>query len=187
MSQYQPKKGEEGYVALRVTKKQGQAIEPKIELYHPQQVAGVLGLKGLEADIIYDPRTAAQKEQVAPANDTVKAAEPLTDADSYRARYKQLFHEDAPFNLNADEVKRIVERAELQLANLAKGVEPVEPETDEERIAREAREAQAKKDAENGLPTNKTEWFALFQQTFPDEATAYEDITVPKMREKLGK
>jgi hypothetical protein len=174
MSQYQPKPEEKDYVHINVTKKQGQAITPKVEIYHPVNVPAVMGLHGFEGEIVYDPRTAAQKAQVAPPNDTVKATEPLTDADSYRARYKQLFHEDAPFNLNADEVKRIVERAEAQLAYLAKGIEPVEPETDEQ-------------DAPDGLPTNKAGWFALFQQTFPGDATAYEDITVAVIREKLGK
>jgi hypothetical protein len=187
MSQYQPKKGEEAYVHLLVTKKGGQAIEPKTELYHPQQVAEVMKLAGFDAEILYDPRTADQKQQQAPANDTVKATESLSSADSYRARYRTLFHEEVPFNLTNDEVKRIVDMAETKLAEFLGGPKPVEPETDEQRITREAKEAQAKQDAADGLPTNKTEWFALFQQTFPDDATAYEDITVPKMREKLGK
>jgi hypothetical protein len=175
MSQYQPKTGEEAYVHLSVTHKGGQAIEPKIELYHPQQVAAVMGLQGFKADIVYDPRTADQKQQVAPANDTVKAAEPLTGADSYRARYKQLFHEEVPFNLTGDEVKIIVDRAEVHLAEAIKGIMPVEPEADRQ------------EEVDSELPTNKTEWFALFQKTFPDDTTAYADITVPVIREKLGK
>lgn len=180
---YQPKEDEKQYVHVLVSEKQGQPVSPaKVELYYPVNVAAVMGLKGFKGEIVYDPRTTTQKQQVAPPADTVKANEPLTDAASYRARYRTLFHEDAPFNLNADEVKRIVDRAESKMADLAKGVAPVEPEeTDEERAAREA------KDAADGLPTNKTEWYALFQKTFPDDATAYADITVPAIREKLGK
>lgn len=184
MSDYQPKDDEKDYVHIRVTKRNGQPVDPKVELYHPVNVPGVMSLTGFAGDIVYDPRTAAQKKQVAPPADTVKSDEPLTDAASYRARYRTLFHEDAPFNLNAGEVKIIVDRAEAQLANLAKGVEP---ETEDERIAREAKEAQAKLDAENGLPTDKTEWYALFQKEFPADATAYADITVKQIREKLGK
>ena len=186
MSQYQPSADEKQYVHVRVTKKQGQPIAPKIELYHPANIAGVLSLAGFEGDIVYDPRTAAQKQQVAPPADTVKADEPLTDSESYRARYRTLFHEDAAFNLGFDEVKRIVDRAETSLTNLAKGVEPA-AETDAERADREAKEAQAAKDAADGLPTNKKDWFALFQKEFPTDATAYDDITVQAIRAKLGK
>lgn len=173
MSQYQPKKGEEGYVAVRVTKKQGQAIEPKTELYHPQQVAGVLSLAGFAGDIIYDPRTADQKHQDAPASDTVKSTEPLTDTESYRARYRTLFHEDAPFNLNAEEVKRIVDRAETQLANLAKGVAPVDTDEDKGEVFK--------------APTDKAGWLALYRAAHPDDTTEDKDLTVNVIREKLGK
>jgi hypothetical protein len=187
----QPEKGLEAYVRVRVTEMQGQVLpEPKIEHYHPGVVASVLALKGLKGEIEYDPRTAAQKKQVAPANDTVKSAEPLADAASYRTRYRELFHEEAEFNLSADGIKRIVDRAEAKLAELTTGITPIDPEeveSEAERVAREAKEAQAKQDAEAGLPTNKKDWFALFQKEFPDDATAYDDITVTAIREKLGK
>lgn len=187
MSQYQPKKGEEAYVHLSVTEKGGKAIAPKIELYHPASVAGVMGLVGFKGEVVYDPRTADQKHQAAPANDTVKATEPLSSDESYRSRYRTLFHEDAPFNLTGEEVKAFVDMAEAKLAEFIGGAKPVPPETDEERIAREAKEAQAAKDAADGLPNTKTEWFALFQKEFPDDTTAYADITVPQIRTKLGK
>jgi hypothetical protein len=177
MSQYQPEKGTESYVHVRVTKKQGQALpEPKIELYQPAMVAGVLGLTGFVGDIIYDPRTAAQKHQAAPPADTVKAAEPLSDSDSYRARYRTLFHEDAPFNLTGDEVKVIVDRAEVQLANLVKGIDPVAVEVVQNEPATPSK-----------APTDKAGWYALFKQEFPDDTTEYKDITVDQIREKLDK
>lgn len=172
-SKYQPNAGEEQYVHVLVSEKQGQAITPKVELYYPVNVAAVMGLKGFKGDIVYDPRTAAQKEQAAPANDTVKASEPLTDADSYRARYKQLFHEDAPFNLTSDEVKRIVDRAEAHLAALPKGVEPVEPETDKEEVFK--------------TPTDKAGWLAAYRAAHPEDVTEDKDLTVAVIREKLGK
>lgn len=180
MSQYQPKKGEEGYVALRVTKKQGQAIEPKIELYQPAMVAGVLGLTGFVGDIVYDPRTAAQKHQAAPANDTVKATEPLSSDDSYRARYRTLFHEDAPFNLTSEEVKHFVDIAEAKLSELMGGPKPVAPEEVQANVAGDT--APAFK-----APTDKAGWYALFKQEFPDDTTEYKDITVDQIREKLDK
>lgn len=167
---YQPDPGTEDYVHILVSEKQGQSIAPKVELYHPANVGGVMGLQGFKGEIKHDPRTAAQKRQAAPAADTVKAPA-LDGPESYRARYAQLFREAAPFNLSSDELRVVVDRAESKLAEFAKGSPP----------AAEAENAAFK------APTDKAGWLALYRAAHPDDATEDKDLTVAYLREKLGK
>jgi hypothetical protein len=201
-SNYQPEKGLEEYIAVSVTERQGKPLpEPVTEHYHPAAWPAVSKLAGFKATVLYDPRTDAQKLADAPAG-TVKAAEILETPEQYRTRYKELFKEEAPFNMSADTLKITVDRAEAKLAggggegapDIAKvaqqlGVAPA----DIPAFIKAVQDAASKRDTpapdgdEDKLPTSKKEWFALYQKTFPDDATEYDDITEKAIREKLGK
>lgn len=182
-SKYQPEKGTEDYVHVRVTEKQGQKLaEPVIEQYHPNAYANVAKLAGFKGDVVHDPRTAAQKAAQQPA----AGEEQGQELEQYRQRYKEIFREEAPFNLDLATVKSIVERADLKLKTLANDLVGT-PATPGDATQGEGEQTGTEGTDLNKLPSNKKEWFALFQQTFPDDITAYEDITEKAIRERLGK
>lgn len=124
-STYQPKKGEEKYAAVRVTKKNGQPLaNPSIELYDPAVLGSVLGLNGFEAEVVYDPRTAAQKGQKVSASAVKYQKELNTDSD-YRTRYTELFKQEVPYNITVAEIRRAVDAAEEKLPQILQGAKVV--------------------------------------------------------------
>ena len=121
MSQYQPKKGEEKYAAVRVTKKNGQQLsEPQVELYDPAVLKSVLALNGFEGEVVHDPRTSAQKAEKVSAS-TVKYTKALDSDEDYKARYSELFKQEVPFNLTLTEIRSFVDAAEAKLPLILSG------------------------------------------------------------------
>jgi hypothetical protein len=173
-SQYTPEKGTEEYIHVEVTAKNGQTLaKPVVEQYHPNVWPGVSKLAGFKGEVVYDPRSATEKTQDAPPASTVKAAQPLETLEQFRERYKTLFHEEAPFNIAFDDLKKIVADADKKLP---------EAPADGKVASEEEQSEQGDK-----LPTNKEGWFKLFQAQFPEDQTTYDDITVAQIREKLAK
>ncbi|RPD50047.1 hypothetical protein DNI29_04420 [Hymenobacter sediminis] len=110
------------YLRVKVTHKQGAELkEPVIEYYYPADYEQVSKLAGFKATIEHDPRTAAEKRTAAPAPDVVKTTESLETVEQLQARYQELFKEEAPFNADADGLRRLVEGAERKLAEPEKG------------------------------------------------------------------
>lgn len=175
MSKYQPKKGTEDYVHVEVTEKNGQKLaQPVVEQYHPNVWPSVSKLAGFKGSVVHEPRTAEEQQEDAPSASSVKSTSQLVTLEDYRARYTELFKEEAPFNITFDDLKVLVDRAERKLA---------EAPTDG-KVSADGEPGQGEGDK---LPVNKADWFKLFQEMFPEDETKYEDITVAVIREKLGK